>query len=229
MDSLSSRAAGTEFPLAKRGYEPDVVDAFKDSVVRDAAVLEEELAVAKAKGAQLEVRLRQTGDADTVVQTAFLAAAEAKAKLLQEAEARGAQIIAKAEEQAAQIAASGGPATDGEVRAQPMDDALANAKQIEIEAITLLEDAKREAENIIAEAQRTALQAVGEGRDAVMERADTAREELHRLMWLLKTVKQAVLTGLVAAQEEAPELELVIDDAVDLADIRPGGTERSRG
>ena len=47
-------------------------------------------------------------------------------------------------------------------------------------------------------------------------------------MWLLKTVKQAIHTGLVAAQAEAPEIELVIDDSVDLAEIRPGPAERLR-
>ena len=104
MDSLASRITGTEFPLVKKGYDPDAVDTFIESISKSVVGLEEELSVAKAKAAKLEDRLRSTSDADTVVQTAFLAAAEAKAKLLQEAEARGAEIIAAAEARAAEIA-----------------------------------------------------------------------------------------------------------------------------
>ena len=75
---------------------------------------------------------------------------------------------------------------------------------------------------------RAELQAAGDDpTEAIVERTDAAREELHRIMWLLKTVKQAIHTGLVAAAEEAPELQLIIDDAVELADIQVRSAERT--
>ena len=224
MDSLSSRVAGAVFPLVKRGYEPRAVDAFMDALARQVASIEADLAVAKAKAAQLETRLRSTADADTVVQTAFLAAAEAKAKLLHEAEQRGEQIVAAAQARAAAIDAESG----GDAPTMPLEDARSRADSIEADAIRLLEDARREAEAIVTEARRTALNAVDEGRDAVVERADEAREELHRIMWLLKTVKQAVSTGLVAAQDAAPEIDLIIDDAAEMAGVQPAPSERLR-
>ncbi len=227
MDSLSSRVAGIEFPIVKRGYDAESVDGHLESIATEVAILEEELAVANAKAAQLEARLRRTGDADTVVQTAFLAAAEAKAKLLQEAEARGDEIVAAAEARAAAIVADAGGTPVVESDQASLDAARAKAKEIEADAIRLLEDAKREAESIVAHA-RAELQAAGDDpTEAIVERTDAAREELHRIMWLLKTVKQAIHTGLVAAAEEAPELQLIIDDAVELADIQVRSAERT--
>ena len=220
MDSLSSRIAETAFPLVKRGYDPAAVDAFKASILRAVTNLEEELTVINAKASQLQTRLRSSSDADTVVQTAFLAAAEAKSKLLQEAEARGVQIIAAAEARAAAIDAAAAPERRDSTAAtdQPREVPPPNIGE---EAAALLEEARLEAESIIAEARRVALEAVGQGREAVMERADEAREELHRLAWLLKTVKQAVHNGLAAAEAEAPELQLVLNDQVDLGQIVP--------
>ena len=65
--------------------------------------------------------------------------------------------------------------------------------------------------------------------DDVLDEVDAAREELHRIMWLLRTVKRAVLTGLAAAEQAAPELELVIDDSLELADVRRDAAEHVEG
>ena len=223
MDSLASRVTGAEFPLVKRGYDPDAVDTFIKKTAKSIVALEEELSVAKAKAAKLEERLRSASDADTVVQTAFLAAAEAKAKLLHEAEERGAEIIAAAEAKAAEIV-GGITNEDGSPDAAlAIERARERAREIEGQAVALLEEARREAEGLVTDAQRVASN-LGSDDDPVVARTDAAREELHRIMWLLKTVKQAVHTGLVAAEEEAPELELVLNDQVDLGAIQPNET-----
>lgn len=227
MDSLASRVTGAEFPLVKRGYDPNAVDTFIETISKGVVALEEELSVAKAKAAKLEERLRATSDADTVVQTAFLAAAEAKAKLLHEAEARGGEIIAAAEAKAAEIA-GGITAADGSPDAAvAIEHARERAREIEEQAVALLEEARREAEGLVTDAQRVA-SGIDLDDDPMVLRADAAREELHRIMWLLKTVKQAVHTGLVAAQEDAPELELVLNDQVDLGAIQPSETAETR-
>jgi cell division septum initiation protein DivIVA len=226
MESLSGRISKRDFPLAKRGYEPNSVNAYIDSIGRSVAALEEELAVVKAKAEKLETRLRGKSDADTVVQTAFLAAAEAKSKLLQEAEQRAAQMIAEAEARSAAIAAASGfgfaASTDD---AHDLDSARSRAQQIEADAIRLLEEARREAESIVAEARRIA-DATPEPATHIDEQVDEAREELHRLVWLVKTVKEAVATGIGAAEAQSPELALVLDDAADLAEVRPIGERR---
>ena len=222
MESLSSRIAGTTFPIGKKGYEPADVDGFVADTAKAVRTLEEELTVSKAKSAQLEQRLRSTSDADTVVQTAFLAAAEAKAKLLQEAEARGAEIIAEAEAEASYIRNGGGSAARDDSNPEALEGARRKAAEIEATAVRLLEEARAEAETIVADAKQHITEATtGEVHEALEARTDEAREELHRLMWLLKTVKQAIHSGLVAAQAEAPEIELILEDSVELAEIRP--------
>ncbi|MDJ0961100.1 MAG: DivIVA domain-containing protein [Acidimicrobiia bacterium] len=228
MDSLASRVTGAEFPLVKRGYDPDAVDSFIEGISTSIVALEEELSVAKAKAVKLEERLRSTSDADTVVQTAFLAAAEAKAKLLQEAEARGAEIVAAAEAKAAEIAADITTEDGSPDAARAIEHARARAGEIEAQALALLDEARREAETLVSDAQRVAAGIAVDDDDPVVTRTDAAREELHRIMWLLKTVKQAVHTGLVAAQEEAPELELVLNDQVDLGQIQPSEAAETR-
>lgn len=228
MDSLASRVTGAEFSLVKRGYDPDAVDDFIESIGKGIVALEEELSVAKAKAAKLEDRLRSTSDADTVVQTAFLAAAEAKAKLLQEAETRSDEIIAAAEAKAAEIAAEITTEDGRPDAARAIEHARARAEEIEAQALALLEEARRKAEDLVADAQRVAAGVAVDEDDPVVMRTDEAREELHRIMWLLKTVKQAVHTGLVAAQEEAPELELVLNDQVDLGAIQPDEAAETR-
>jgi cell division septum initiation protein DivIVA len=226
MESLSSRISKRDFPLAKRGYEPAAVNAYIDSIGRSAAVLEEELAVVKAKAEKLETRLRGKSDADTVVQTAFLAAAEAKSKLLAEAEARASAMIAAAEARAAEIAPGSASGLTAPTRdADGLEAARSRAQQIEADAIRLLEEARREAESIVAEARRIA--AGGSGDTGQIDgQVDEAREELHRLLWLIKTVKEAVATGLGAAEAHSPELAVVLDDAADLAEVRPIGDLR---
>lgn len=215
MESLSSRVGAAEFPLVKRGYDPAAVDTFVTSVVKAAAALEEELAVAKAKASQLETKLRSKSDADTVVQTAFLAAAEAKSKLLQEAEARSAQIIAAAEARAAEIDATTAASGDGSAA---MSAAREHAARIEAEATRLLQEAQHEAESILTTA-RSGARSDGAANGEIAERIDEAREELHRIMWLLRTVKQAVHTGLEAAQAAAPEVRLVIEDEAEISTL----------
>lgn len=228
MDSLASRVTGTEFPLVKKGYDPDAVDTFIESISKSVVALEEELSVAKAKAVKLEDRLRSTSDADTVVQTAFLAAAEAKAKLLQEAEARGAEIIAAAEAKAAEIANEITTEDGSPDAARAIEHARTRAAEIEHQALALLEEARTEAEGLVTDAQRVAAGMAVDEDDPIVTRTDAAREELHRIMWLLKTVKQAIHTGLVAAQEDAPELELVLNDQVDLGAIQPSEAAETR-
>jgi DivIVA domain-containing protein len=226
MDSLSSRVSGAEFTLTKRGYETSEVDDFVDATAQAVRALEEELTVANAKAAKLESRLRASSDADTVVQTAFLAAAEAKSKLLQEAEARSTQIIEAAKARAEAIEMAAAQSTNGAGPA--LQVARTRAKELEAEAERLLEGARQEAERIIAAAEEAA-QPVAETDDEILDGVDAAREELHRIMWLLRTVKQAVLTGLAAAEEATPDLELVIDDSLELADVRHSAAEHAEG
>ena len=151
--SFSAQNTSTE-PTAKRGYETTEVDDFLRATAQAVRALEEELTIANSKAAQLESRLRAGSDADTVVQTAFLAAAEAKSKLLQEAEARSAEIIAAAEARAGAIEMAAAQNTNGAGPA--LQGARTRAKELEAEAERLLEEARIEAERIIAAADRAA-------------------------------------------------------------------------
>jgi flavin-binding protein dodecin len=62
--------------------------------------------------------------------------------------------------------------------------------------------------------------------EAIDDEIDEAREKLHRIVWLLRTLKEAVRDGIDLAETTVPELQVVLDDVT--ADLTPLVTETYR-
>ena len=215
MDSLSTRVASHEFPKVKRGYDPDEVNTYLRTLGREIGKLENELSATRTKMTSLEKRIKDNKDADTVVSTAFLAAAESKSKLLEDAELRAAHMIAEAEEAVANIK----PPSNEELD-QLRDEAeqiLARARRHlaesreEADRITLA--AKAEADDVLGDARRHALSAVTDSQQEAEDHVETVRAELQRLVLMLRSLKTAVREGFDYAEASSEQLRVVLGDS----------------
>lgn len=228
MDPLSSKITTRAFTTVKRGYDPAEVDAHLRDVAARVASLEDELSRAHAKVVGLEKRVQGDRDADTVVQTAFLAAAEAKAKLLQEARARADEIIASAEARAgAAVGDPGAAVTAARAEAERMLlEAQRHAEALEADIAGRRREAEAEIAAMVADARAAGGHVDRAALEAIDDEIDEAREKLHRIVWLLRTLKEAVRDGIDLAETTVPELQVVLDDVT--ADLTPLVTETYR-
>jgi DivIVA domain-containing protein len=228
MDPLSSRITTRAFTTVKRGYDPDEVDGHLRDVAARVASLEDELSRAHAKVVGLEKRVQGDRDADTVVQTAFLAAAEAKAKLLQEARARADEIIASAEARAgAAVGDPGATVTAARAEAERMLlEAQRHAEALEADIAGRRKEAEAEIAAMVADARAAGGNVDRAALETIDDEIDEAREKLHRIVWLLRTLKEAVRDGIDLAETTVPELQVVLDDVT--ADLTPLVTETYR-
>lgn len=224
MNPLSTTITPRTFETVKRGYDPQEVDRYLRSLTTDVEALEDELTKAKTKLGTLEKRIQGDRDADTVVQTAFLAAAEAKSKLLEDAQERADQMIAAAEARARVIANTDEaaermetPSAELESLRREAGELLAEAEQrlagAESEARRIRAKAQQEAEEIISAARRDALAALREAASMEPSPVGDAREELHRITWMLKSLETAVRDALAQVGASDAELSLVLEDA----------------
>lgn len=219
MDQLSTKLTSQSFTTIKKGgYDPDEVNEYLDRLSHDVARVEEQLAIERTRVGELEKRIKGDQDAETVVQTAFLAAADVKAKMLQDAETRAAEIISKAE----QTAGGGTGSIDAAAAAAARQEAqsiLTTAKQkleeSEQEAHRRIADANEQAEQILALARRRALTTVGnEGRDV-----EEARAELQRLVFMIRSLKSLISDSFAQADSTDTHLKGMLNEAEALVGI----------
>jgi DivIVA domain-containing protein len=215
MDSLSTQVASHEFPTAKRGYDPAAVDGYLRTLGREISKLEGELSVTRTKLSALEKRIKDNRDADTVVSTAFLAAAESKRKLLEDAEHRAAQMIAEAEAAVAGIKPPSNEELDAlrDEAEQILNRARRHLSESREEADRTLREAKQQAEEIVSEARRHALSAVRDGQSEVEGNVDAVRDELQRLVLMLRSLKSAVREGFDYAEAGSEQLRVVLGES----------------
>lgn len=203
MDAMSTQIASRRFDIVKRGYDPGAVSSYLAKIGDQVAKLEDELRVARKRIQDLEHRTKDVSAADTVVRTAFLAAADSKAKLIEEAEARARQIIEEAERRAAQLGGASGSAEAESL----LLEARRRLEDSERAALARREQAEREAEQIIAAAK----QRVAESPPSTDERvASEAADELSRLVATLGSLKDAARQGLEQAASLEADIEAVI-------------------
>lgn len=207
MDALSTRIASRKFDTVKRGYDRDAVDSWLSKVGDEVGKLEDALRVARSQVDELERRSRNVNNADTVVSTAFLAAADSKAKLIAEAEERARHIIAKAEQHAAMLSGrSGEPSEQVE---EMLREAKLRLEESERFATARRAEAEREAAAIIEAAKRRV--ADTEAAPAT-EEAEAAADELGRLVQTLGSLKEAARKGLEEVVSLDADIEAVIGD-----------------
>lgn len=203
MDALSTQISSRSFEIEKRGYEKTAVDSYLRKIGGQVEKLEDALRVARRRIEELEHRSKDASAADTVVRTAFLAAAESKAKLIEDAEAKAEAIVAEAERQAAKLREGAG---------------AAEAESLLVEARRRLEDSEKLAEARRHQAEQEAAEIIAAARARVSEmpepatetNASDAADELSRLVATLGSLKEAARQGLAQAASLEADIESVI-------------------
>ncbi len=210
MDALSTQVASRKFAVTRKGYDPAKVDAYLTKVGDLVAKLEDELRVARSRIDALERQSRDVRDADTVVKTAFLAAAEAKSKLMAEAEHKAERIA-------------------GSTAAEAAGD---EASLLLLQAKQHLEDSERRATERRMEAEHEAMAIIDDARSrasagtAPGTEVAEAADELQKLMETLGALKETARDGL----EQVASIEADIDAAAPephagiAADVSPSET-----
>ena len=217
---LSTELTQHDFTTVKKGgYDPGVVDDYLEDASFQVARLEEQLKIARTRIAEFEKRIQGDEDAETVVQTAFLAAAEVKAKMLEEAEAKAAEIVAGAE-----ITAGGSSDVDGLRQEATEILMLAKTKleDSEAEAQRRIDAAEQQADEILTMARRQALTPVGESQAGLDGQLNDAREELQRLVFMIRSLKSLVREGFSDAGTSDGRLKQMLDEAETLVEIVDG-------
>ena len=209
MDALSTQITSRTFDTVRRGYDPGAVDAYLKRLADQVARLEDEIRVGRSRIDALERQTRDVKDADTVVRTAFLAAAEAKANLMAEAEEKASEILAGAELKAREMAHSAAAATAGE-----------QATALIVEAERKLADSERVAAATREEAERAAFAIIDSARERASEPpgaepsgAAAAAAELQDLLDTLGSLKEAAREGVQRAASLDAEIGTAVSDA----------------
>lgn len=247
MKSVATTVERVHFEVVRRGYETNSVDTFLTSLASGITSLEDQLRQAQGKLASLEKEITEVREREAAAQAAYVAAAEAKQKLLTEAEARAAKLVRDAEQQAE---ASRHPADAERIRRDAESILLRAKKQLkaaerertaavseaetralqgtdgadrlvadsEDRALAIVNSAKAEGRNIVTEARRIALETVaGSQRDAE-DLIVATRLEQSGVVEHLRALKQAVADMLEHGAESSELIRVVLSDEVDPAE-----------
>ena len=168
MDSLAESVERRSFDVGRRGYDRAQVDAFLAEMAAAIAILEENLRDTLIYNRESERRRAGSREAEDSVESAYVAAAEAKQKLLSDAEERAALMLRDAEIQSARLLA--------EPRAAA-EQARRDAEGLLLQAQARLDAANEEAASVLAEAEAAKSEATRLGE---IELA-TASEEAERM------------------------------------------------
>jgi DivIVA domain-containing protein len=226
MDHLSTKLTSQTFTtLKKGGYDPDEVHEYLDRLSLEVARVEEQLAIARTRAVELEKRIKGDQDAETVVKTAFLAAAEVKSKMLQDAETRAADIISAAENSAGRGNGAADEATAATAKREAQTILLTAKQKLvesEAEAERRVAEANTQAEQILALARRRALTAVGNDGSAGGQEVEQARAELQRLVFMTRSLKSLISDSFAQADESDTRLKSMLGEADALVGIVEG-------
>ena len=154
MDSLTESVGRQSFDLGRRGYDRDQVDLYLKELAASIAVLEEDLRDALIQKRELERRRLGKTEVEDSVESAYVAAAQAKHKLLSEAEEKAALMLRDAEIESAKLLA------------EPQETA---------------EKARKDAEGLLLQAQAR-LEAAAEEAEATRAEAEAIRADSARLV-----------------------------------------------
>jgi DivIVA domain-containing protein len=218
MDTLSTKLEDTTFPLSRRGYDTAAVDRFMDNLKEVVVELEARLMVAMSKSGSLEHQMRAVGDAEHVAEAAFVAAADAKRRLIAQAERKASEIIAEANASAARLV--GEPERAVEKARRDADEMLSEAvKRIEAsdaQAARIIERAELTARTTLADARNSATEISSNAQESTTHDIAHATREYERIQVLLSSLKRAVADSM-AELDTAHPAEVAPGLAVDLS------------
>lgn len=210
---LSDKLRESDFEVVRRGYDPIAVSSFLTKLSEQARRLEAELANANARANALDRRLEERATNKQQVSAAFVAAADAKQALLEDAERQASRIIERAREQASRLS---GPHEDVEQSRLQVAEMMLQAKRrlsnAEAEAAEIVEAAKRQAENVTTRSRTEALAAIeGSKREAEQLLAD-AENEYRRVSLMLRGLRSAVREMIDEGERSHEAIAVVLAD-----------------
>ena len=187
MDSLAESVERRSFDVGRRGYDRAQVDAFLAEMAASIAILEENLRDTLIYNRESERRRAGSREAEDSVVSAYVAAAEAKQKLLSDAEERAALVLRDAEIESARLLA---------------------------EPRAAAEQARRDAEGLLPQAQARPAPA-NEEAASVLAEAEAVKSEATRLgeIELATASEEAERTRTEAAAESTRLVELARDES----------------
>jgi len=186
MESLGASVRQRSFDVARRGYDRSQVDQFLEELATSIGALEDLARDAMIQNREIERRRLGSRSVQESVESTYVAAAEAKQKLLSEAENRAAMMLRDAEIEAARLLSGPQEAADRARRdaegilrqAQArLESASEEAETIQSEAHRTLEEANRDAETALAEATEDAERVRSEAAAASQQEMAAAHEE----------------------------------------------------
>lgn len=199
MQSLAQKIRAKEFARSRRGLESNEVTTFLEEIAGEVEELDAELRRETVRANALERRVQSPQNAEGNVEAAFLAAAETKQKLIDEAQERARQIIIEAREQAEELVSV------------PKEEARKSQEEgtaILLQARERLDAASREAAAIEERAHATAaqLEAVSaeRGRRAVEESDRRAQETID-------AARHEAAIRIAAAQRESSDIRAALE------------------
>lgn len=194
MQTLAQKIRAKEFTRARKGLDVDEVTSFLATIADEVEALEAELRKETVRANSLERRVQSPHEAEGNLEAAFLAAAETKQKLMDEAQERARQIVIEARAEAEKLVER--PKEEAH-RAQEESTAIL------LQATERLESAQREAsaieERARAEAVRLEADAAERGRRTVDEADRRAQETID-------AARHEAAIRIAAAQRESSDI-----------------------
>ena len=138
MPSLADRIRTADFPVVRKGFDPDAVLTFLSSIADEVASVEDGARAEGVRVRRLERQLTEIQNIGSDPSAVFLSATEAKERLLADAQVRAEEILSSARNASRDVTAP-----------DPVLKALEEAEIIEAAARTI-------AERVVAEAHERA-------------------------------------------------------------------------
>lgn len=215
---LSDKMRKSDFEVVRRGYDPIAVTSFLNKLSEQARQLEAELANANARINALDRRLEERTTNKNQVSAAFVAAADAKQALLEDAERQASRIIERARDQASRLS---GPHEDVEQSRLQVAELMLQAKRrlanAEADAAEIVEAARLQAENVTTRSRTEALTAIQTSKQEAEQLLADAENEYRRVSLMLRGLKSAVREMIAEGEDAHEEIALVLADAASRA------------
>ena len=219
---LSDKLRETIFEQVRRGYDPIAVTSFLNKLSEEARQLEAALANANARVNALDRRLEERASNKNQVSAAFVAAADAKQSLLEDAGRQANRIIDKARDQAARLS---GPHEDVEQSRLQVAELMLQAKRrlakAEADAAEIIDVAKHQAETVTTRSRTEALAAIEGSKNEAEQLLANAQNEYRRISLMLRGLRSAVRETIASGEAAHDEIRVVLDESAAEKDPLP--------
>ena len=179
MQSLTNQIRSKEFTRGRKGFDADEVTRFLDKLADDVSELETMLRKEGVRANALERKIQAPLQAEDNLEAAFLAAAESKQHLLDEAQDRAEEMIAEARSEANRLVEV--PKMEAQRAQEETTAVLLQAKErlesATREATSIEERSRSESAQLEAESAERGRRTVEEADRRAQEAIDAARHE----------------------------------------------------